>query len=290
MEVTPELIEKVWPLTDVSVGDPLKEAAGNRKVFSVNAKEGKFIAKTTDEYKKREPLIHGLRAFELLPQKGFTHIPKLLKPRPGELFYEENGKFLYLIEYIDGKQPEASTVTYTKLASLAADLHAVQDYPYQTEFDPNTIIAKDLRTLVEDKPYQNEYLSILDSLPDFTVLPKSVIHTDLAPVNSVERLNGEIVLIDLDDIGVGIRVLDIAFPLIQQFVTEDCEFHDDQAQAFYKTYRSKIELTDVELDMVFPAALFIAMMYIVYGEQEKRWKRILWALMNQSKLEQVFRG
>ena len=129
--------------------------------------------------------------------------------------------------------------------------------------------------------FKQEYLEVVQSLPSFDELPEALIHTDIGPGNAIDKENGDLVLIDWDDVGVGTRVLDIAFPLIQQFISEDREFLEENASAFYATYFSELKLTESEMNNLFPAALFIALMYIIYGDTEKRWKRIQWAIENR---------
>ncbi len=282
-------IEAHWPLTDVRLGSILKKTDGNRSVFVIDSNEGKYICKIADEWKTPEVLKKDLLAYELLPARNFHHISKLLKTNNNQLYLEVTGKNVYLLEYVEGENPISSQITYTKLGGIIAELHSIMDYPYPTQFQPQAIIQNDLPSLVRDQSFKAEYMDIVQSLPDFNALPTTLIHTDVAPVNAIEKSDGEIILIDWDDVGVGVRILDIAFPLIQQFISEECEFNVTIAKAFYNAYKAKIQLTDKELDRIFDAALFIALMYIIYGNIEKRWNRIQWSLKNRSTLEQVFR-
>ncbi len=282
-------IEAYWPLTGVRLGPILKKTDGNRSVSIIDSNEGKYICKIADEWKTSEYLKKDLLAYELLPARNFHHISKLLKTNNNQPYVEVTGKNVYLLEYVEGENPIPSRITYTKLGGIIAELHSVMDYPYPTQFQPLAIIQNDLPSLVRDQPFQAEYMDIVRSLPDFNALPTTLIHTDVAPVNAIEKSDGEIILIDWDDVGVGVRILDIAFPLIQQFTSEDCEFNTGIAKAFYNAYKAKIQLTDKELDRIFDAALFIALMYIIYGNIEKRWNRIQWSLKNRSTLEQVFK-
>ena len=127
----------------------------------------------------------------------------------------------------------------------------------------------------------------MQSLPTFEALPEAFIHTDVAPTNAIERQNGDLTFIDWDDAGVGTRVLDVGFPLIQQFVSEERQFLERNARAFYGAYFSRMKLTDEEMRHIFPAALLIALMYIKYGDTLKRWRRIEWAIENRGALDLV---
>ncbi len=290
MEITAEVFEKNWPLSGVSLGEILKRTEGGRTVAIINAREGKFVYKVADEWKTKEALDRDLFAFKLLPQQGFSHIPLLLNTSEGRAYAELEGEFVYLFEYVGDRNPGPTVETYEKLGQLTAELHLIRDYPYRTEFHPAPIIAKNLVSKAAMLSFKDEYLKVVQSLPSFGGLPETLIHTDIAPSNAIEKDNGDLVLVDWDDVGVGIRVLDIAFPLIQQFVSEDGEFLENNARAFYGGYSSKVKLTEKELNRMFPAALFIALMYILYGDTKKRWKRIQWAIANQKVLEGVIRA
>lgn len=290
MELSANFFQTHWPVSSVSIGDTLKTTDGGRNVAIVNTNEGKFVYKIADKWKTKDVLNRDLLAFELLLQKGFMHVPRLLKTKDGNLYAEIEGRFIYLLEYVGNKNPKPTIQTYAKLGKITAELHQIQDYPYKTEFHPAPIIAKDLVSIAERLPFKESYLKVVESLPSFDGLPEALIHTDIAPGNAIEKANGDVVLIDWDDIGVGIRILDISFPLIQQFISEDAEFSENNARAFYAAYFSKLKLTETEMNNIFPAALFIALMYIIYGDMEKRWKRIQWAIENRKMLEGVIRA
>jgi Ser/Thr protein kinase RdoA (MazF antagonist) len=290
MEVTADFFERTWPLSRVSFGEVLRRTEGGRTVAIINADEGKFVYKVADRWKTKEALDRELLAFELLLQKGFSHIPLLLKTSEGTAYAQTEGRFVYLLQYVGARNPEPTVETYEKLGQITAELHLIRDYPHKTEFHPAAIVPENLVSRAERLPFKADYLRVVQSLPSFDGLPEALIHTDIAPTNAIEMENGDLVLVDWDDVGVGIRVLDIAFPLIQQFVSEDGELLEDKANAFYAAYFRKVKPTGTELDRIFPAALFIALMYIVHGDIERRWKRIQWAIENQKLLEGVIRA
>jgi Ser/Thr protein kinase RdoA (MazF antagonist) len=106
--------------------------------------------------------------------------------------------------------------------------------------------------------------------------------------NTIERPDGTLVLVDLDKVGNGPRVLDAGFPLVQQFVTEDWIFRRELATAFCGAYAARIRLTRAELLQVFAAGLFVALMYLPFGHRERRWRRIRWAVEHRAELEVVY--
>lgn len=77
------------------------------------------------------------------------------------------------------------------------------------------------------------------------------------------------------------RILDLGFPLICDFVTKELVFEKDRAKVFYKAYCSIIELTDDEKEHLFDAGLFYALSYTIFDDSgivEGQWKKVLWAI------------
>ena len=279
-------IEAHWPLSNVVIGSVLQES-GERITGQLQSTEGNFIYKIADESKKSTSLDKDLFIFEFLSERGFPHIPKLLKTRNARLYHIEEGRCIYLLEYIAGKNLESTPETYQKLGEITAKLHNIAGYPYETEFDTKVIIKEHLPERVDKLSFKEEYLKLVNSLPDFSGLPKALIHTDIGRLNAIEKRDGNLVLVDWDDVGAGPAVLDISFPLIQQFISEDCSFFPENAQAFYRSYFSRRKMSKEEKTYIFDAGLFFALDYIAYGDVHKRWQRIQWALKHREEIESV---
>jgi Ser/Thr protein kinase RdoA (MazF antagonist) len=289
MELTPELVEATWPVTSVTrLAELQYTASGDRAVYLVEGAAGTFVAKRASSWLDREGLDRSLDVFDALPARGFSSIPRLVRTRAGERFSERDGRFVHLLTHVDGATPGRTPETYAKFGALVAELHSVDDYPRDTAFDPNRLATTDLEELAGSLRFGDEYRALLRTLPRFGSLPRAVIHADVNTGNTIERPDGTLVLLDLDDVGNGPRVLDVGFPLINQFVTEDSIYRSELATAFYDAYTARIRLTCEELMHVFPAALFIALMYLPFGDRERRWRRIRWALEHRAELEARF--
>jgi Ser/Thr protein kinase RdoA (MazF antagonist) len=285
MKLTPDIFETYWPLTDVVLGERLGTPTSPRPVGIIHAKEGDYVFKVADQ---RSDWRHALEALDYLPAHGFTQVPRLLKTKQCETYQSLGDDRICIMEFVDGNTPSHNAEPCAKLGRLMASLHIVEGYPYSATFIPSEVIEDELPTLVVDKPFQDEYLKLVESLPSFEDLPQAVIHTDLSFGNVIERADGELVMIDFDDIGIGARVIDLAYPLILSFVTSDCVYREDNARAFFSAYRSQIELSDHEVELIFPGALFFALMYVIYGDIDSNWRRIQWAVANRSLLEKSF--
>lgn len=283
MKLTAEIIKQNWPVSEVRIGDQLKET-GASQVTVVHALEGKFICKSAHAWKIPAALDRDLSTFEYLPAQGFSHIPKLLKTRDEQRFAIIEQALVYMLEYIEGQNPEQNSETYAALGKLTTELHNIQNFPFKTDFNPRLIIP-DLIKNGEKFKFKDEYIDVLNQIPNFENLSQVLIHTDIAPVNSILKSNGEMILIDWDEVGVGPAVLDLGAPLINQFITEDGILKEDCLQSYYQSYFSLRKITREDLSFIFDAGLFWACMYIGYGDTAKRWERIKWAIGNRGKLE-----
>lgn len=196
---------------------------------------------------------------------------------------------MYALEYVGEVPLDDSVEAYAKLGEVTAALHRVEGYPHGTDFRIAAIVSKELPTIAAQLPFREAYIDVLRSLPSFAGLPECLTHGEITPQHAIGKANGDIVLIDWDEVGVGLRVFDIGFPLISQFISEVGEFFEDRARAFYGAYRQRIELTKAELQHVFAASLVHALFHIVHGDIEKRWRRIQWAIANKALVESVLR-
>lgn len=286
--ITKQLIESNWPLNNVEIGKVIQQK-GQRAVYDIVSTEGNFVIKIVDESKNGDDLQKELTVFDFLPANGFSCVPKLLKNKVGNSFVEKDGKFFVIMEKIEGKHPEPNPKTYAKLGELTAKLHLVKNYPYKTSF----IFASELPKLVENaKRYSfgEEYLKLVNSLPNFDIFSHSLIHTDIAPLNVMEKENGDIIILDWDDTGMGVTLFDLGFPLIQQFVWEDKNFFDkESAKAFYDNYFTVKKLPKEEKDQIFNAALFYALMYLPWENCDNAWKRIQLALSKKDEILSVIK-
>jgi len=280
-----EDFENFWPLTNVKIGKILQKS-GERIVCEIFANEGLFVFKIADPSKTEEKIKLDTFVFDFLKAKSFQNIPILLKTKEGENYQNLDGKFVYVMERIDGKAPERTPENWARLGEIAAKLHDISDYPYKTLFTIESEMPKFAETAAK-LSFTKEYMTLVESLPNFSGLSTSLIHTDIGPNNAVQRKDGVIVLTDWDDAGIGTTILDLGFPLICHFVTHELEFEKEKASAFYSAYFGKIKLSQSEKSLIFDAGLFFALMYIPYGETEKHWQRIKFAVKNKELISSV---
>ncbi|MHB0856485.1 MAG: phosphotransferase [Anaerolineae bacterium] len=280
----PNYLAEHWPLHEVRLG-PVLRVFDERQVQVVSAREGRYVLKTTNQWRDDQDAASHLSLPGFLARHGFAHAPALLPTRAGRLFQPLNGWYAYLLEYVDGRVPDLTPAVYVRMGELLADLHAVPGYPNPYLFTYQEVLPG-FYDIARDLPFAEEYLAIVRAWPDFDALPHALIHGEVVG-NTLQRDDGRLVVLDWDEAGVGTRLFDVGHPLIQCFVSEALEVRWDLMAAFYRGYLARIRLTELELRHVLDAALFYALRYIVWGDTAARWRRIQWALAHRDALNAV---
>ena len=283
---TSKSTEESWPLSGVKAGEILQESGG-RLVFEISAREGCFVCKVADQSTPKEDLIRDTFAFDFLKSNGFSHIPTLLRTSEGDAFLRINGAYTYVMEHVEGRNDTRRPQDWGTLAQIAAKLHDVPDYPYESLFTIEDELQK-LESRSRALPFHKELMEIARQLPDFAGVSQSVIHSDLSLANAIRKPDGSMVLIDWDDAGLGPTILDLGFPLLCYFVcSEDLNFERGRARAFFGTYFSRRSLPARDRALIFDVGIFYLLIYCTFGDAERKWQRLRYALNNRELVESV---
>jgi Ser/Thr protein kinase RdoA (MazF antagonist) len=284
MQLTNRVIEAIWPLTGVSQRRIQREP-GQRAISVISAQEGQFVAKVSDQWHSDEVAQRHAAIFDFLRDAGFAHAPAILKTRAGLTYRTIDGQPVYVLEFVPGRAPVRTPATCRRLGEITGALHLIPGYPHDYLFTVADVVPE-LFEIAETLPFGRAYARIVRALPDFGSLPVCLIHGEILG-NCVETPGGRIVVIDWDEAGTGTRVLDVGNPLFTTVLSEDLAFEEDNARAFYRGYFSKVALTPDEVDHVFDAALFYALRYVIYGDTDKRWQRIQFAVNHRQRFESL---
>jgi len=278
-------IENHWNLTNPKIEDLLQNKGG-RFVYKIFADEGVFIYKLSSPEKSRDAMVRDLYIFEYSLENNFHYIPKLLKTKNGESFISCKNCFAYIMQYIEGGQPKNNIKNWYKIGVIMAKLHDLVGYKYRTSFVPDA--EKDhFKKVSSNVSFGKEYLKIVNKLPDFNNCSKSLIHTDVGINNVAQDKLGNLFFLDWDDVGIGITILDLGFPLICQFLDYKGNFDKENAKAFYDSYFKNRYLPAEEREIIFDAALFFALIYLPYGDVDEGWGRIQFAIKNRDEISFV---
>lgn len=261
----PEEALKYWELPGAELLEQFRKDSP-RLIFKIKAEEDFYILKGIPEEKPENVIIGNVEAHRFLGnEKGIA--PRIFAARDGSFYVKEGGFWFYLLEFIDGQTPEASVENEELLGRLARQYHSYAGYTYPSG------LAGEKQEFYEwfgEKAFKPEFDRILDALPDFRRLDQCLIHTDLGPHNVIITPDGQMVLIDLDDAGLGSRYLDLGYPFICQFVEHDdkmnLRYRFDYAKALLKGYYGEEEISRPEYELLWQGAVYMQISYMqCYG-------------------------
>ncbi|RKN85743.1 phosphotransferase enzyme family protein [Paenibacillus ginsengarvi] len=281
------MVQHNWRLTNVSALQTI-EGKGNRSIRVFAAAEGIFALKTFDPALPEERIVDYTGALVYLQDQRPGISPKLVSTAAAGTYIRHEHQYMYLMEYIQGRQLEETEEDEYKLGRAAASLHRLRGCPVRANLNVRERIA-DMCKRFHAYPFKSEYDRIIGSLPDFDALPQSFIHTDIGPHNAMMSAEGNVVFIDLDDAGEGSTVIDAGYPLIAQFVrfdphTGEIRFNAALARAFYAGYFSMQPVPGLHKELLFDGAVFMQLMYMpCYGESGimPMWELLAYAIRNR---------
>lgn len=282
-----EILERLWNLNNVKFEKELQKVEG-REVHKISSDEGIFILKILTSDKKQNDLDKDTFIFDYLKDKEFENISRIIKSKNDNNYEKIDNRFGYILEYVEGKNPEKTKETYKKLAEILAKLHNIsfEDYKYKSNWSIESEMPW-IEEKAKELPFGEEYIKLFKQLPDFSKLPKSIIHTDVHPGNSIQKSDDEIILIDWDDVGIGTTILDLGFFITQQFLGQDLSFDKESAKLFFDAYLSKRTLIETEKKYLIDAGLFYSLVHLPFGNIDNNWKMIQHVIKHKGRLELI---
>lgn len=279
-----------WGFADISIINQFHEES-TRLTYQVMADGRQLLIKGLPAEKTEHVIIGNTLAQEYLGnQKGLA--PKLIPTPEGAFYMKQDDYWFYVLEWIEGENLQETPEDEYDLAVLARKLHSLKDYEYPSAFDED---KQRFYEWFSDKPFKAEFDAILDALPDFGKLDRCLIHTDLGPHNSVRNKQGQVMLIDLDDAGIGSRFLDLGWPFIMQFVdfnhdTEEMNYRFDLATAFLQGYYGGEMPDKAEYDLLWQGAIYMHISYMqCYGPYavDSLWKILKFGMEQKEALWEI---
>ncbi|MDE6875354.1 MAG: aminoglycoside phosphotransferase family protein [Lachnospiraceae bacterium] len=304
------LLSGYWGLPDASLSAVFHEKT-ERRVYMLTSGSGKYILKGIPDTKDEQVIAGNVSTHEFLGnKKGIA--PKLLYTADQKRYIRTGGFYYYMMECIDGRQLAETPQDEYDLGCLARLLHSFGRKNRTDILFPSALSGRKERfySWFVDRPFKPLFDALLDGLPDFFDLDQCLIHSDLGPHNAMRRKNGAVVLIDLDDSGIGSRHLDLGWAFIMQFVDFDhatgaMRYRFDLALAFLCGYYHgrKPEtkdgraagrkddqddtLTRAEYDLLWQGAIFMHISYMkTYGPYavDSLWKILQFGIGQKEKL------
>lgn len=216
-----------------------------------------------------------LNTLKFLEQHDFP-APYLINTQKGENYTKIGNFTIAFTTFVRGQVASKTPEVFSKLGILVARLHLLgennHDSPLisKSRWQPNVTVPRTLKSinnLLESEQYEMwkpVLLRIkegLESLPSFSQLPKTIIHTDIHERNLV--LSGDnSTLIDWYDAGWGPAIVDIGYVLAQSCLWErhldsdEIYVLEDYIESFSKAYQNIRKLSKIELDSLIWAMRF----------------------------------
>lgn len=250
-----------WGFKDIEIIEQFNKDSP-RLIFKIRADGCFYILKGIPVSKPESVILGNTLAHQYLGnRKGIA--PQITNLPDGSLFIESDGFRFYLTEFITGKPMPTTTENEYLLGRLVKQLHTYKDYDYPSGLNEN---KQRFYEWFPEKAFKAEFDAILDMLPDFDEYDRCFIHTDLGPHNTIIRPDGKLILIDLDDAGIGSRYLDLGYAFIMQFVehTEDMRlsYRFDLAKAFLGGYYGNDKIPRLEYDLLWNGAVYMCISYM----------------------------
>lgn len=255
-----------------------------RSVFRVATSDGTLAVKVDRQPPPREAVgseaVHHDVALRL-PE----HLPRLRPTTSGSFAVHRPHLRVTVCEDIPGGPPPDTVETWAALGSILAQLHALPPVPRPFTIPVRTAI-EELATQSAAYDFGVEFRALLPRAADIDAGAAATIHGEVNLSNCLARADGTIVIIDWDQAGYGPTALDLGYPLVCVFLTEDLDWRSPMAAAFYQAYQKHRPLPDAE--QIFAAALFHAMRYMAFHNIDRRWRRVQHAASHKAELMSVF--
>ncbi len=281
-----------WPLDRIITG-PAIQRSNTRTTVAIHSDQGRFVVKTYDDasalglvHPSAAEIDQHLSIFDHLADTGFGHAPVLLRTRSEARFVHSDGRIIYVLQQIAGSIPPDTPGTWAEFGQLAARLNADPDYPHAYGIPVTGTIAE-LTRQARHYPFERAFLNLVATLGVLADQPTGLIHAEINPANAILSPDGRLTLLDWDQAGRGPWVLEVGYPLLTHFLTEDLTFDRESAVAFYDAYTAGKGLTADQRELVFTAALLHALRYLRFGSPARRWARIQFAVGHRDELLSV---
>jgi Ser/Thr protein kinase RdoA (MazF antagonist) len=253
---------KNWGFQETIIEKQFHEDS-SRQIFSFTANNKRMLLKGIPDEMSENVIKGNVSAHEYLGNQEQI-APKIICTPDGNNYIHEDGFWFYLMEFIEGRSLEETIEDEYSLGKVARQLHSYTDYQYLSSLNDDKKVFYEWFT---DKEFKKEFDSILDHLPDFEKYDQCFIHTDLGPHNAMMRPDGRVILIDLDDSGIGSKYLDIGWAFIMQFVdynheTAEMKYRFDLAIAFLQGYYKNEKISRDEYDLIWQGAIFMHISYM----------------------------
>jgi len=280
-------VMEIYGFSDIKILERFHKNS-SRLIYKVHADENLLLLKGLPETISEDVIKGNISAHEYLGNR-MNLVPRIIYAPDGTNYVKVQRYWIYIMEYIEGKNLEENEPDEYELGKVLRSLHNCTDYKY------NSALSEDKTEFYNwfyDKDFKTEFDRILDQIPDFKKYDRCFIHSDIGPHNSMRSRTGKVLLIDLDDAGIGSRYLDLGWPLVMQFVdynyaTGKMQYRFNLAEAFLSGYYDGELISRNEYDLLWQGAVFMHISYMQdYGPEavDSLWDILRFGIEQKDKL------
>lgn len=283
-EAADHVLRHCYGLTGHAVVDRVTSQP-TREVWKVTSR-GRTLAvkldRAVDEGSRR-----GVESQDRVASTAPGVAPRVMRSLAGDLAVEHRGIRFVVAEWVDGGAP-SSPADWAAVGRSLAQLHAVVR-PDLPDFGvPYVAAIGELRQALVPELQTPEGEALFARAGSLPPASSCIIHGEPAASNVV--VGAKATLIDWDQSGIGMAVLDLGFPLVHEFVMIDHTFRRAEAGAFYEAYRREAGELPADPSDVVSAALFWALRFTTFFDRDRRWQRVVHAAGREAELLAAVRG
>lgn len=276
-----------YPIQSVRSASPLA-TKGQRQALRLETDRGDFVLKISDPGRAEAVVASDTGILAFLEAQDFP-APRLLRTRDGQAYLRCGDGYLHLYAYLPGEHPRPRTAFMQQAGRMLARLHSLpgEDYGLESGYTPAAMITEVRGYLERALATSQRELALgllrrLEALPCFDFLPRGLIHTDPYLVNWVEAADGSLTLIDWDDAGLGIPLLDVGYWLAHLTTyprhearrwgveeTGEITYRPDWGRDFLTAYEEIRPLSPLEHELLRGAAQLSGLVYVWDWETER---------------------
>ena len=201
--------------------------------------------------------------------------------RSGALAVTTRGLRCSVTRWADGWTPREDPEVWAQIGAALADLHSLP--PVERQFAIPLDAA--CRELAAHPEWPTDLVSdVVRRVRGMSHAALAVVHGQPSLANVVQRPDGSIALLDWDESGTGPAVLDVGYPLICVFLTEEKHWQEELARAFFRSYQDNALAGLPPVRDIITAALLHGMRSAMFANHSARLERVQYALDVEDKL------
>ena len=188
---------------------------------------------------------------------------------------------LSVTRWVDRGTPGEDPDVWAQIGAALADLHSLP--PVERQFAIPVDAA--CHELTAHPEWPTDLVSeVVRLVRGMAQAPLAVVHGQPSPADVVQKPDGSVALLDWDESGTGPAVLDVGYPLICVFLTEEKHWHEQLARAFFRSYQETASAGLPPVRDIFSAALLHGMRSAMFANHSARLRRVGYALDAEDQL------